>query len=1080
MTTSAQSALFLEVATIVERIDDAQAFGARLADDPADVLAEARLETIYRNQSDWEALTSLLLDRADAASSDDERAAILAQVASIYQDDVGDPTSALLVALTGFGYAASSALADLLDNLAYQTGQWDEVIDAYMLAAGKTDCCELASELWLRIACAHLVTTGNMGIVSEALERVTTLPADNNRAYLDMVEGRIQTLEMVDTWVELARRIGDDDRRSRALSRAVAIASDLPTKARYQLAIGDLAEQRGDVETATWHYTEALRLDPGRAGAREALVTIYRARGDYRELAQILASSRFSAAQTEKAAVALEAASIYADELDENTRAINLYAFALSQDPEHVGAALPLAERYYAEKRWTELAPVLELLVNRYDELGPAAPNREELLFQSGECASERGNTEMACESFRAALAIDRTMTKAHLALAKVLTINGDHNGACNAYNSALVAQRNQGARSAERAKTLTSMARTRVSAGDDDAALTLYESSLDLCFEQTTFDELAAIYRKRGQWRELVTVSRCQLKRASKTEQVRLLTIIAEIAGSRLADPHGAIECYEQAHSIDTKNRSVLHQLIEYYGAAEMWEQAVHSMRKVAALETDSIRRGKYLQAAATIARHHLDIERTVELSNQALDCFFVETRRLPVKLRPGCLKVFTDLAKSLYSARQFRLLEKNYRQMIRRMRVGDAELPEMWHGLGQVYRKHLRKTNEAIESFEVASSLDADRLTHHRILVDLYSNSTIDEIDKSIARRRLLAEAEPFVSDHYRALRGLFARSHRIDEAWTATRALVFLGVADYAELDEYDSQKLPSGSIAQGPLSDSDWAQLRHPDEDSRITTILALVSTATALESATSARRLGLRDDSNPIFDHLRSLFAATTSALGLPNYNTCIQPEISGNVMLANVRKGRELTPTFVAGRSLYDGQSVDAIIYTLARMLTYGRREYLLRLALPNTADLESVFLAAATLSRGDVPVPCQMATRVAHYQVVLNRRLLPEWKEALAAAVGALTFEEKQSSIERWGYSVDATARRVGLLLSGDLQAAVSGLNREPRFTSRQPMDDKIADLIAHSVSATHHRLRAKFGLAQMHHQMPRFHTSS
>ena len=1068
---------FILAATIVERIDDAQAFGARLADDPGDVLAEARLETIYRNQENWEALMELLLDKADSVGSDDERADILAEVASIFQEQMSDLDSALMVALTAFGYAAHrSDLADLLDNLAYLTGQWDNVIDAFMMAAGKSESAPLSSELWLRIACAHLVTSGDMGAVSESLDRVSTLPANNARAYLDMVESRVDSIAMVDTLVELCRRIGDDARRSRALSRAIAIAGDLPTKARYHLAIADLAEGAEDMETATWHYTEALRLDPSRAGAREALVSIYRHRGDYRELAQILASSRFSAAQTEKATCALEAASIYADELDEHTRAVNLYAFAFSQDPEHLGAALPLAERYYSEQRWTELAPVLELLSSRYDELGPAAPELEELQFRSGECARELGDDRGAIEAFRAALAIDPSMKKAHSALAQALTQTEDHDGACNAYNAALVVQRKEGASSSELAQTLTEMARTRSNVGDDDAALTLYESSLDLHFDAVAFAELEAIYRGKEQWREIVTVARTQITRASGEDQVSLLQTIAEIAGSRLSDPHGAIESYEQAHAIDPAHRGVLHQLIEYYGAAEMWEQAVHSMRKVSDLEADPIRRGKYLQAAATIARHHLDIDRIVELSNLALECFFVEAESLPAQLRPGCLKVFTAMARSLHGDKQFRRLEKNYREMIRRMRAGDAELPELWHGLGQVYRKHLRKTNEAIESFEVASSLDADRVTHHRILVDLYSNSTIDQIDKSIDRRQRLASAEPFVADHYRALHGLFTRSHRVDEAWTAARALSFLGAADRQELDEYHSQKPHGGMLAQGQLSHTDWDELRHGDEDPRITAILSLVSEAAALESTTSARRLGLRDDPNPLFDHLRRMFVGTTAALGLPEYDVCVQPEIPGDVMLGNVRRGRRLSPTFAVGRALYEGQSVESITYGLARTLTYGRREYLLRLALPTSAEIEGVFLAASSLSRADVPVSPALAPIVAKYQGALNRRLGPEWKAALAAAVDAFVAEGRNFCLETWGQSVDATARRVGLLLAGDLQTAVVGLDREPRFTAGQPMDEKIADLLSHSVSPVHHRLRAKLGLAIATNEMDRF----
>jgi tetratricopeptide (TPR) repeat protein len=1057
---------FIEAATIQERIDDVDALVARIEDDPADLLASSRLETIFHNQGDWESAIALLLDRAEHVD-DAERLELLSETADIYENKVGDPEAALLVRLEAFRIEPDPDVADALDRLAYQTGQWDEVVDAYMIAAGTLGSDnETSSDLWLRVACAQLITTGDMGAVGEALDRVHSLDPERARAYLDMVDRRAQSLEMIETIVELCRRIGDGARMARALARGLAIAPDIATKARYHESIARVAEREGDRDTARWHYTEALRLDPTLRASREALVDIHRAEDNQREVAELLASSRFSASQTERARLALEAASIYADELDENTRAVNLYAFALAQDDEHISAALPLAERYWNNLQWPELAPILELLMSRYQELGPDAPNRELLAYRAGRCHIELGEPELGRGALTAALEIAPDYLDARIAYAEVCSQLGDHDAACDAYNAVLVLQRRRHAQPAALGETLYKMAETRRAVGDDDAAVTLYESALDLAYHPDALEQLRAIYERRGSWRGLVYALRCQLARADRGDKVKILCAIAEITGRHLADPHAAIDAYEDAHSYDPADRNVLCQLIEYYSAAEMWEQAVVAIVEVTDIEGDPIRRGKYFQAAATIARHHLDLERAVDHYNRALDCFFVEGGAPPERLRASCMKAFVDLSKYLYDAGEYKTLERSYRKMIRRMKAGDPELAELWHGLGQVYRKHLRRRDEAIESFEVASSLDEKRLTHHRILVDLYQDAGPETLDKAIERRHKLLAAEPYETDHYRALRRLYLRTERHDEAWTASRALCYLGKADPEEREDYHAHKPLATPWTASRLSEADWELLRHPDENRRITNLFTVACDAALLQTAASVRKLGLRNDTDPRFDHLRRMFVSVVSALGLPSYELCVQPELGGDVLLANVRRGRQLTPIFAVGRPLYDGQSVESITYTLARQLSYGRRGYLLRLAVANPSELEAVFLAAASLSRSDVPVPAQLVPWVQSYQASLVKHLPDAWRGPLAAEVEQFVLEARPYDIDGWCRAVDASCRRAGLLIAGDLRTAVDAIAREPIFTSGQRADDKVADLLVHSVSPQHHALRKELGL--------------
>jgi hypothetical protein len=68
---------------------------------------------------------------------------------------------------------------------------------------------------------------------------------------------------------------------------------------------------------------------------------------------------------------------------------------------------------------------------------------------------------------------------------------------------------------------------------------------------------------------------------------------------------------------------------------------------------------------------------------------------------------------------------------------------------------------------------------------------------------------------------------------------------------------------------------------------------------------------------------------------------------------------------------------------------------------------------------------------------------------------------------LQRWARAVDATARRAGLLLSGDLKAAAADLSREPMFAQKVKRERRLADLLVHSVSDEHQEMRRELGLA-------------
>ena len=218
-------------------------------------------------------------------------------MAGIYIEQLGDPGAAFLVLQSAFTTDPTSrAIADGMDYAAHLTDNWSQLIDTYVVAAGKLDRIDgdSASALWLRVACANIVSTSDWDAVSDAVDRVRAVDVEWAAAYLDMVE-RIESPDVLTSLGKLAARIEDWERMARVLSRAVSIQPDPVLRAPLHFQIAEFNRAMGDLSTAEWHYVETLRLDDSSNDARTQLVAIYKSRGDFRKAAELLEQARRNA-----------------------------------------------------------------------------------------------------------------------------------------------------------------------------------------------------------------------------------------------------------------------------------------------------------------------------------------------------------------------------------------------------------------------------------------------------------------------------------------------------------------------------------------------------------------------------------------------------------------------------------------------------------------------------------------------------------------------------------------------------------------------------------------------------------------
>ena len=121
--------------------------------------------------------------------------------------------------------------------------------------------------------------------------------------------------------------------------------------------------------------------------------------------------------------------------------------------------------------------------------------------------------------------------------------------------------------------------------------------------------------------------------------------------------------------------------------------------------------------------------------------------------------------------------------------------------------------------------------------------------------------------------------------------------------------------------------------------------------------------------------------------------------------------------------------------------------------------------VAAVKLVIPELPVPAPSRAAVKELSSQLTARLDDGDRGELKRAVNAFEAAGRRADIAGWVAAVERCAARAGLLLCGDLEVASGALQSEP--LGLVGPEEKLADLMAFTVSDEHHALREEMGVA-------------
>ncbi|HZA52288.1 MAG TPA: tetratricopeptide repeat protein, partial [Myxococcaceae bacterium] len=803
------------------------------------------LLALYRREKAWPEVAQTLTRWRDLASTPEERAKLQAEVAGVYEKEIGDDEAAVeayreALELDPHNHEAVESLEQLytkLDRPADLLAVYDRQREASQDPRQRVSVLVKSAAIWeekfnnpanaaeyVELILAEdpynlqaIKTLERLrrteerwdALVGVLEKHVLVSTSDEERAALCVEMGDVfhQSLRQVDKAVATYHRALELDRRNlgamhalgqiyersgnwpfalEMLAKEAELAGATPHAVELYHRMGKIQDEMlMDVSSARAAFEAALRIDSGYLPSLRSLKQVHERAGDWDSYEHVLAQEAKATDDSEaKARALVELGKHQLERKEDRDGATRTFEEALKHVPDLLEAALPLADVYVAREDWTRAERMLDIVVVKMAQ--KATDEQDEVMARA-----------LCGQLYRLGYVAEKRdrKDKALGSYEKAYQLDPTYLPALEGLGHLLVENQRY------------------------DEALKAYQTILVHHREELTDLEVVEIYWQIGE----IHYGMQQFDRAQAN--------------------------FEKALSIDPGHEPSLKALIQIADAAERWDHAAEYRESlVGVLEGEP----KYQVAIelAMLAREKLsDPYRAIDAyqvahrirpeSLEVMDALYVllrETRQAQKavevlekmlaepglkktpKLKqvwfalgeiardelkdfdraleafnaaldadPRFVEAFSALEALLAGQRQWKLLEENYARMIQRIpNTPDTRGVRMmlWRALGDLYRQVLKDDDGALMAYQVVSTGLPDDGPAQEAYAELASKKPGQEAKAIEAWRRALpSSTEP--GKVVSAISALHAKKKEYDQAWLAAQAAHgFIGEVGEAE--------------------------------------------------------------------------------------------------------------------------------------------------------------------------------------------------------------------------------------------------------------------------------------------------------
>jgi len=363
------------------------------------------LEKLHTAAGRWEALIELYLARRETREDIPERSDLLRRVAKVCEDKVEDKSAALDALVTAFEEDFHDRdTSKYLERMAQATGRWGEVIQrANELLQQQTEAAQKV-RLCLHLAKWYGEDLGHPEYAQPYYAQIVQLDPNNVGALRQMAQ--------------LYRKNANWQQLGATLTRALDVAVSDTDRKEILTELGELLDvQMGQTDQAVTYFIRALEVDGQFVPAIENLERIYAARGQNRELVDVLHRKVGALSAPELIAqTKLRIGSLYEAMPNEGPRAAQTYREVLEIEATSIQAMRGLSRVYEALQQWADLVKILE------SELEVVTTEREriDLLLKVARLQEDQFlKADIAAQRLEQAVEIDPNQEEAYVGLAR-------------------------------------------------------------------------------------------------------------------------------------------------------------------------------------------------------------------------------------------------------------------------------------------------------------------------------------------------------------------------------------------------------------------------------------------------------------------------------------------------------------------------------------------------------------------------------------------------------------------------------------------------------------------------------------
>lgn len=649
------------------------------------------------------------------------------------------------------------------------------------------------------------------------------------------------------------------------------------------------------------------------------------------------------------------------------------------------------------------------------------------------------------------------------LAEAAELRAKRDFDGALDAYKKALILL--DGTGGAAQASLYAHVAEVKLAQGKDREAETNYEKACAASpGHLRSLDGLVAIATHAEEWDRAAAFRRRRVEALDDVdERASELCRLAEVYEARLRDVKKAIETLERAADLRPDDVGILLKLRQLYEHARAWPKLLGVLDKLCKATHKPRERGAYRFAQADVV--------LARMREEPRGLAFLE---LALDEDPQNDRALSALVAVRTRREEWVELSYVYERLIDRFSgLGDRERAwEVVKRLATLRRDKLLDGPGALDAFRGATELRPEDVESRASLAELLAAK--GDRDAAVRELAIAAKYAPLRAQTYRRLYELHTRAQRPDRAWLAATCLEELGASDVAH-DLAVEQFRPDGPIRPTtPLEDAWWDELlREGGADPIVCDLLRAIGDAAIairLDALEAKRRLpaldpASRQDTKSTASVVRT-FVWAARALGIDLPDLYLLSDVPSGVAAVPAH-----APSTALGPEVRSGKTVQELAFLAARHLTYYRPEHYALVFFPTLADISSLVLASMRLVIPGISVP-PPPDGDASIRDRLASRLDDDARAKLEDAVARLDARGGRLDLLAWIRHVELTATRAGLLLAGDLRAAMRILKAEEETNARRAIGEltleaRRGDLLSFCASESYALLRERMGVA-------------